>query len=34
MKPLFEVTHNGAKKETYVDTYIKISNDKISHKGN
>lgn len=30
----FEVTHNGAKEETYVDTYIKISNDKFSQEGN
>ena len=26
----FEVTHNGDKEETYVDTYLKISNDKFS----
>lgn len=30
----FEVTHNGGKEETYVDTYIKISNDKFSQEGN
>jgi hypothetical protein len=29
----FEVTHNGEKNETYVDTYIKISNDKFSQEG-
>ena len=26
----FEVTHNGDKEETYVDTYLKITNDKFS----
>lgn len=30
----FEVTHNGEKEETYVDTYLKISNDKFSQEGN
>jgi hypothetical protein len=29
----FEVTHNGDKRETYVDTYIKISNDSFSQEG-
>jgi hypothetical protein len=30
----FEVTHNGEKLETYVDTYLKIANDKFSQEGN
>ena len=29
----FEVTHNGEKQETYVDTYLKITNDKFSQEG-
>lgn len=29
----FEVTHNGAKKETYVDTYVKVQNTKYSLEG-
>ena len=30
----FEVTHNGTKEETYVDTYRKVANDKFSQEGN
>lgn len=30
----FEVTHNGDKQATYVDTYMKISNDEFSPEGN
>lgn len=30
----FEVTHNGEALETYVDTYLKVSNDKFSQEGN
>jgi len=29
----FEVTHNEAKDETYVDTYLKIANDTFSQEG-
>lgn len=29
----FEVTHNGGELETYVDTYMKIANDKFSQEG-
>lgn len=29
----FEVTHNASKEETYVDTYMKIANDKFSPEG-
>lgn len=29
----FEVTHNGEKEETYVDTYLKITNDTFSQEG-
>lgn len=30
----FEVTYNGDKEATYVDTYIKVSNDEFSPEGN
>lgn len=29
----FEVTHNSVSEETYVDTYMKVSNDKFSQEG-
>ena len=29
----FEVTHNGEKEETYVDTYLKLTNDTFSQEG-
>lgn len=29
----FEVTHNGEREETYVDTYLKIANDAFSPEG-
>lgn len=29
----FEITHNGEKKETYVDTYVKTGNTKFTDEG-
>lgn len=29
----YEVTHNASKKETYVDTYVKVQNTKYSLEG-
>lgn len=29
----FEVTHNSEKEETYVDTYVKLTNDTFSQEG-
>jgi hypothetical protein len=28
----YEVTHNGAKNETYIDTYVKQGNEKVEGK--
>ena len=28
-RSIFEVTYNASKKETYVDTYVKVKNTKI-----